>query len=418
MTNGQAWRLRVRVPPGFDGEGTVLGAGFVVDRGVGITCAHVIDGLDCCWVDVPGVPGMRYECRVRKVDPDWLPSSDRWLDIAEITLPEELPSAPLGSAEPPPTGAVLDALGFPERYGRDDDQGQRTQVWVVGGDGTGKLVQVDGLLGAHGQIQPGYSGGAVMDLKSNRVVGMVVSNDQLRPLPAPPGQEPVSSPQADPRAGLPPHLAKGPGMAPGRWQETRASEEARGKFTLANQAYERHLKSQPDLLRIAWIIPLSTIAEVWSPLARLLPRSIQVDPEFRRAVTELEFGSYPQAFQRLNALVTVYPYEPDLHYYRVLAGLGGVRPGAYTLPMIEAVEKLLEGALRLDSKAAHVQVVWALVKEDYYVLRGIPGGDYGLDRLRSAVAGIEDKYADEILRHVPADGCLTYWNLRNKRGHL
>jgi hypothetical protein len=352
----QAWRLRIREVRSDGRPGEVLGAGFVVARAMGMTCAHVVEGMTDCWIEAPDTQGETHRCKVRPADPGWSPSSHSSTDIALIEdTPGHLPVAPLGPRELPRVGRRLDALGYPARYATAGDRGQRTQVHVVGTDETGTLIQVDGLQGFDGQIQPGYSGGAAVDVASGRVVGMVVSADQAR--------------SATP-------------------------------------------------LKIAWIIPLATLARSWSPLADMLPKGITVDPEFLGAVNDLYHCSYVPALQRLNALVTLYPTEPDMYYYRALAGLSGQRPGGYAAPMVEAVERLLSEALGLTPSLpqAHVRALWALVQEDYYIIRGIPVDPERLQGLQSAVGWVDPRHADEILRHVPAVECPTWQRLHTMRG--
>jgi hypothetical protein len=149
---------------------------------------------------------------------------------------------------------------------------------------------------------------------------------------------------------------------------------------------------------------LSGIAEVWKPLEELLPARISVDPEFRRALSDLELCSYQEALQRLNLIYKYYPHEADVSYYRALAALNGRRPGGYAGTLIESIVRLLEHGLSLNPEAAHIKALLALVDEDYYQLRGLrrkvpPSRD---------IASISPAHAREIVRHVRAEQCPTW----------
>ncbi|HEY2673073.1 MAG TPA: serine protease [Rugosimonospora sp.] len=410
----QTWRLRIRDVRADGAPGEVLGAGFVVAEGIGMTCAHVVGGMEECWIEAPDTPGETHRCAVRTIDPEWtLLASHPSTDIALITVPRHLPLAPLGPRERPRVGGELDALGYPARYASAGDRGQRTHVHVVGADETGTLLQVDGLQGFDGQIQPGYSGGPAVDLASGRVVGMVVSSDRLS-APTPP--VPPGAPSETDESGRP---TADPRVRAAAAAEARRRAEARDRYERQRREYARVAADQPALLKIAWIIPLETLADRWSPLTDLLPRGITVDPEFVGAVNDLSHHAYARALGRLNALVTLYPDEPDMYYYRALAGLSGQRPGGYAAPMVEAVERLLGEALRRNATApdAHLRSLWALVQEDYYVIRGIPVDLGNLQSLQSAADRIEPRHADEILRHVPAVECPTWQRLLRMRGY-
>ena len=234
---------------------------------------------------------------------------------------------------------VLEAVGFPDIYAGHGDREQITQIRVSGPLADG-LLQVEELPGKP-PVVPGYSGGAAVDVRSGRAVGMVAESGE-----------------------------------PG----------------------------------VAWIIPLRTIASAWSELASLLPRGLDADPDFTRAVRDLDNRAYPEALSRLNAVRRYYPREPDVYYYQVLAALDGRRPGGYDRAAIDDVTKLLDYALQLDRGATYVAALRALVIEDYFVLRGLRAPGY-----RNEEPGPMDaEHAREILVHVPAYECPT-WQYLSKR---
>jgi hypothetical protein len=230
-------------------------------------------------------------------------------------------------------GTELEVVGYPESYAGDE---QVARVRVMSAPIRGQ-IQVDGFPG-HARIVVNYSGGAALDARSGRVVGMVVEYD------------------LDPSS------------------------------------------------VIAWIIPLSSIAEIWEPLEELLPTRISVDPDFRRAISDLELCSYQEALRRLNDIYKYYPRDADVSYYRALAALNGRRPGGYAGTLIESIVRLLEHGLSLNPGAAHIKALLALVDEDYYQLRGLkrrvpPTRD---------ITFISPVHAREIIRHVRAEQCPTW----------
>jgi len=332
MSPGQPWRLRVRSVTGED-----VGAGFCVTREQALTCAHVIEPGTECLVELPGSDAAQ-RCAVKPVQ---LAGADRATrsDIAVITLARPLTAAPLGPAEPPPPGVVLEAVGFPDIYAGHGDREQITQIRVSGPLADG-LLQVEELPGKP-PIVEGYSGSAAVDVRSGRAVGMVVESGE-----------------------------------PG----------------------------------VAWIIPLRTIACAWTELASLLPRGLDADPDFTRAVRDLDNRAYPDALSRLNTVRRYYPREPDVYYYQVLAALHGRRPGGYDRAAIDDVTKLLDYALQLDRNVSYVAALRALIIEDYFVLRGLRAPGYR----REEPGPMDAKHAREILLHVPAFECPT-WQYLSKR---
>jgi S1-C subfamily serine protease len=173
---------------------------------------------------------------------------------------------------------------------------------------------------------------------------------------------------------------------------------------------------EPDH-QIAWLIPLAAIADRWPPLAEYLPKGLQGDPDFRRAYNEFRHGHYEDALRGFGEVAKSYPYEADIHYYRVLAALNGQRPGGYHGAVIEKIEQLLDYALRLRPGAAHIQALLALVEEDYYKLRGLKPK---VKREFPDIRDISPVHAWEIVTNVAARECGTwqYLNQSINRGSL
>lgn len=165
---------------------------------------------------------------------------------------------------------------------------------------------------------------------------------------------------------------------------------------------------QDPTARIAWVIPLATIAELWHPLRELLPRALSVDPEFTLACRDLNYRNYANALTRLNKLTSIYSQHAEIYLYQVLAGLAGTRPGRYAIETIEAVERRLHWAWQLTPGDPQVAALWAVLKEDYYAMRGFPDSPPSLEELRSAAARITPGQAQLIIDHVNAPECPTW----------
>jgi hypothetical protein len=360
----EPWRLRIRND--FDGQpGRVAGAGFVVTVNYALTCAHVVRGGKC-WIEVPGTGQPPRLCRVDSLQPEG-PGAATENDIAVITLPAAGSPAPLGSAAPPGSGTELEVVGFPEayhshrRYAGDLDRDERTRLRVSGPVSTG-LIQADRVHG-HPSLDRGYSGSATVDLRANRVVGMLAEDH------------------------------KG------------VTDQINGRDIIPI--------SRDRALTVGWVIPLAVIASKWSLLNGLLPSDIDADPDYDRARRELQRGDYGAALNSLNDIYQYYPLEVNVYYYRVLAALAGQRPGGYAGNLIEAMVKLLERAIQLDQSAAHVHALLSLVNEDYYTWRGIRSGCYSPLSPRQIAERTHPEHIRELVHHVPAFECQTWLYLRS-----
>ncbi|WP_406634109.1 serine protease [Amycolatopsis sp. WGS_07] len=166
------WRVRLR-----DRSGGICGAGTMLDEDHVLTCAHVVEragGPDTdVLVDFVGLPGTPVATG-RVVPEAWVPPGrDERGDIAVLRLAERVPGslgAPLYRM-PLSYGQAVCAYGFPEGA----DEGLWTFGEVAGEGGPGcEWVQ----LARKNENQPisgGFSGTAVLDVETDRVVGMVVS---------------------------------------------------------------------------------------------------------------------------------------------------------------------------------------------------------------------------------------------------
>jgi len=161
----------------------------------------------------------------------------------------------------------------------------------------------------------------------------------------------------------------------------------------------------------AWIIPLVSIADYWTELADYLQRGMLGDPDFRRACDELRHGHFGDALRRFTEVAKSYPYEAEIHYYRVLAALGGQRPGGFQGTVIAQMEQLLVYALSLSPEIPHIQALLLLVQEDYYKLRGL---ETPSRRPLPDIGRTSAERAREILRYIAAPECIT-WQFLSER---
>lgn len=324
MTSPDAsWRLTV--------IGSLSGSGFAVTKTQGLTCAHVVKRVETCRVTSIG------ECPVRITA--GYPEDNR-ADIAVIDITGHTGAlAPMGSPSPPRIGSTVLLLGLPARVKREDF-GRWAKARVVGADPTGRWMQMDPLDGFTSQIEPGFSGGAVVEEQTGRVVGMVV--------------------------------ASAPGTA-------------------------------------AWMIPLATVIDHEPWVAGATGDPLKTDPDFVRFLAQLRVSRYAEALDTLRDVEARHGTASDTYYYWALTMLGGRRPAAHSAVVVEAVERVLNAALRRDPGSPHARALLALLFEDYYVRGHLPGPRPDL----SGIGQVGTTHADEIRRHVPAQECRV-WQLLNR----
>jgi tetratricopeptide (TPR) repeat protein len=149
-------------------------------------------------------------------------------------------------------------------------------------------------------------------------------------------------------------------------------------------------------------------------LGELLPSELATDPAYEQAKADLSLGEYRGAFNTLRQVARRHPSEADVYYYQALAGLAGQRPAVYGADVIEAVERILQSALRVEPNAPHASAIWALIKEDYYSLRGLWSGPPSLGELHRSMANITGQHANEIVHHIRAPECKT-WQILHHR---
>jgi hypothetical protein len=101
----------------------------------------------------------------------------------------------------------------------------------------------------------------------------------------------------------------------------------------------------------------------------------------------------------------------EYRYYAVLALFGGHRPREFATDDIRRAERHLAGA---SSFPPELCALWALIKEDHYLQRGIPQGEPTVEDLIQRARAVDAAHAAEIVTHLPAPECQTWARLRNR----
>ncbi|WP_159001270.1 S1 family peptidase [Streptomyces sp. SBT349] len=178
----ERWLVRIRQP-----GGPVLGAGVLLSADLVLTCAHVVGEPDASlMVELAGAGAMADAVPARVAEDGWVPHREGdglWGPVGDVALlrlrwPQPAERATTLHRLPPTRRRAVRLYGFPV----DADRG----------------FELDGRLGGRGgdgrvQIKPeppeanaveGFSGGAVVDDETDRVIGIVVSRYRLGALRA------------------------------------------------------------------------------------------------------------------------------------------------------------------------------------------------------------------------------------------
>ncbi|MEW2035020.1 serine protease [Streptomyces roseifaciens] len=191
---GETWRVRISTS-----GGDVLGAGILLAADAVLTCAHVIPSgprdpalpaapTGDVLVELVGVPGAR-PVAARVADGCWVPElEDSRGDVALLTLDEPQDvrhAAPLHRVAPT-RGRTVWMCGFPST--RELKDGVWFRATLAGPSGPrGEWVQMFPVTPEE-TVRPGFSGAAVTDAETHRVLGMVVSRYDDRSSAAPADQ--------------------------------------------------------------------------------------------------------------------------------------------------------------------------------------------------------------------------------------
>ncbi|MGC5561835.1 S1 family peptidase [Streptomyces sp. FR-108] len=361
------WSLRIRRTE--DRGGDAVGAGFLVLPDIALTCAHVVDdgsGATEMLVDFPSGTAAGTRATPRVVVPGGQEDHNR--DLIVLRLERAFPSVPvavLADGEPPLTGTELSAFGFPGGFEAPrgtpqpevNSPGVWTQVTVQGTDFQGRLLQ-SRLKGVHGiPVVEGFSGGPVVDDRTGTVVAMTV-------------------------------------------------------MALKGVSYSLLARTIVDLL------PPDITARITarpSPPPALRRVVVALN---RRAADGRRSPDFVTARSGMAELLSLASGHPDVAYYAALTALGGCRPREPALAYaVTRIDERFRSAYHAGTAPPHLLALWAVVKEDGTIGRGM--GDHApfAAELRAAVARTARAHADEICDLVPAPEAPTWYelNLRRRR---
>jgi hypothetical protein len=165
--------------------------------------------------------------------------------------------------------------------------------------------------------------------------------------------------------------------------------------------------------RNSWLVPLDVLAADVTGLPELLAADYAAEGDYVAARRALSERRYDEAAHLFFALAQRNPVA-DLLYYAALARLRGRAPHEHSHRAIEDICEMLRRSRDLDAECVQAAALWAVVKEDYYRLQGLPVGVPTIDELNEDLSKISRLHADEIVAHVHAPSCGTWRLLRHR----
>ncbi|MDM8543495.1 hypothetical protein QUF90_20665 [Desulfococcaceae bacterium HSG9] len=122
----------------------------------------------------------------------------------------------------------------------------------------------------------------------------------------------------------------------------------------------------------------------------------------RRGKRLLSLCEYQSALVVFKQLLSIAPQFADVQYYIVLAQLKGQRPRLLPLSTIKEIERRLQSATQNNAASSHCFILWAIVKEDYYVLNGLYDTPPTVSELLQCVKNVKAVHINEMLTHIQA----------------
>jgi len=132
------------------------------------------------------------------------------------------------------------------------------------------------------------------------------------------------------------------------------------------------------------------------------PKEPSAQEIFQKALTALQLKNYPLAIQLFEQYTTKNPTDADGYYYLALARLKGYRPRSVNLSTIRSIESLLRSSTQLDKNCAHAFLLWAIIKQDSYVMSGFKDGTPSVSELFSHARAIKPQHLKEIITQFRA----------------
>lgn len=134
---------------------------------------------------------------------------------------------------------------------------------------------------------------------------------------------------------------------------------------------------------------------------------------FGRGLQSLQQRQYAQAVDAFAHATQRVPNYTDAFFYQAVASLQGQRPKLVSLTAVRKVEGLLQTATVLQPDCAHASLLWAIVKQDAYVMNGMYDRPPTVKELLGRVHSIALNPLEAILTLVPARGNWV-WELARK----
>ncbi len=323
------------------------------------------DGKADVLVDIAESDGVRVPAEAEPV-PGW--REDRSRDLAILRLQGDLPGslvpAVLDAGPAPAPGTLLAAFGFP-RVGESNPRrstvdlpnpGVWTFVTVDGTDMYGKLLQCTSRQPDGVRVQQGFSGGPMVEENTGLVVAMTAYAQERQALSYGLLARTI-------RAHLPPDMA---------------------------EAIQAARRTPPALEHVVAALNRRGFDGTWYP-------------------------DFPTARNGLAPLLGSDVDYPDLAYYVALTALGGQRPrDPAVFDVLLRIDRRLGAAYASGTRTPHLLALWALVKEDGFIGRGMGDSRPSADELRPAAMRTDAAHAEEICALVPAPESPT-WQLLNRR---
>lgn len=129
----------------------------------------------------------------------------------------------------------------------------------------------------------------------------------------------------------------------------------------------------------------------------------------------LQMREYELVVSTFTQALGLNPHYIDAQYYIALALLNGSRPRLMKLKVIKEIEKRLQTAVQYDPENSHCLILWAIVKEDYYVLNGLYSIPPTPMQILESVKSVKTIHVDEILTHIQApDNQIWAWLNKSK----
>jgi len=143
------------------------------------------------------------------------------------------------------------------------------------------------------------------------------------------------------------------------------------------------------------------------------PREPTAEEWLARGTQSLAQRQYSPAADAFAHAAQRDPGNADALFYQALASLQGQRPKLISLGTIRRVEALLQAATNLQPDSTHVALLWAILKQDAYVMNGMYDRPPTVNDLVGRVRSIKSNHLDAILAHVPASG-NPVWEMARK----